>query len=240
LIESEMDMQHHSYLEKRGQLEQYFDRTAFDAWAKLTSTAPVSGIRKTVRAGRDEMRNVLLAYLPSDLSGQRVLDAGCGTGALAVELAKRGARVMATDISPTLIELARERLPSDLPNGSIEFFAGDMLDSSLGQFDHVVCMDSMIHYHRHDIAKALAGLAERTRNTIAFTFAPKNPFLSTMIAVGRLFPRGDRAPFIEPVAEQTLANLITQEPLLESWQIASTQKIARGFYISQAMALRKS
>ena len=233
-------MQHHSYLEKRGQLEQYFDRTAFDAWAKLTSTAPVSGIRKTVRAGRDEMRNVLLAYLPSDLSGQRVLDAGCGTGALAVELAKRGARVMATDISPTLIKLARERLPSDLPNGSIEFFAGDMLDSSLGQFDHVVCMDSMIHYHRHDIAKALAGLAERTRNTIAFTFAPKNPFLSTMIAVGRLFPRGDRAPFIEPVAEQTLANLITQEPLLESWQIASTQKIARGFYISQAMALRKS
>ena len=48
-----MNMQHHSYLEKRGQLEQYFDRTAFDAWAKLTSTAPVSGIRKTVRAGRD-------------------------------------------------------------------------------------------------------------------------------------------------------------------------------------------
>jgi magnesium-protoporphyrin O-methyltransferase len=35
------------------------------------------------------MRNVLLAYLPRDLSGQRVLDAGCGTGALAVELAKR-------------------------------------------------------------------------------------------------------------------------------------------------------
>jgi magnesium-protoporphyrin O-methyltransferase len=235
-----MDMQHHSYLEKRGQLEQYFDRTAFDAWAKLTSTAPVSGIRKTVRAGRDEMRNVLLAYLPRDLSGQRVLDAGCGTGALAVELAKRGARVMATDISPTLIKLARERLPSDLPNGSIEFFAGDMLDSSLGQFDHVVCMDSMIHYHRQDITKALAGLAKRTHHTIAFTFAPKNPFLSAMIAVGRLFPRGDRAPFIEPVAEQTLAKLITQETLLESWQIASTQKIARGFYISQAMALRKS
>jgi magnesium-protoporphyrin O-methyltransferase len=235
-----MDMQHHSYLEKRGQLQQYFDRTAFDAWAKLTSTAPVSGIRKTVRAGRDEMRNVLLSYLPSDLSGQRVLDAGCGTGALAVELAKRGAQVMATDISPTLIELARERLPTDLPNGSIEFFAGDMLDPHLGEFDHVVCMDSMIHYHRHDITKALAGLAQRTSKTIAFTFAPKNPFLSTMIAVGRLFPRGNRAPFIEPVAEQTLAKLIQHEEALHAWQISSTQKIARGFYISQAMALRRS
>ena len=232
-------MQEHSYLEKRSQLQQYFDRTAFDAWAKLTSTAPVSGIRKTVRAGRDEMRNVLLSYLPADLYGQRVLDAGCGTGALAVELAKRGAQVMATDISPTLIDLARERLPTDLGRGSIEFFAGDMLDPALGDFDHVVCMDSMIHYHRRDITKALAGLARRTRQRIAFTFAPKNPFLSTMIAVGRLFPRGDRAPFIEPVAEQTLAKLITHEADLSAWKIDATQKIARGFYVSQAMVLSR-
>ena len=232
-------MQEHSYLEKRSQLQQYFDRTAFDAWAKLTSTAPVSGIRKTVRAGRDEMRNVLLGYLPNDLHGQRVLDAGCGTGALAVELAKRGAQVMATDISLTWIDLARERLPTDLGRGSIEFFAGDMLDPALGDFDHVVCMDSMIHYHRRDITKALAGLAQRTRQRIAFTFAPKNPFLSTMIAVGRLFPRGDRSPFIEPVAEQTLARLITRESDLSNWKIDATQKIARGFYISQAMVLSR-
>jgi magnesium-protoporphyrin O-methyltransferase len=167
------------------------------------------------------------------------LDAGCGTGALAVELAKRGAQVMATDISPTLIDLARERLPTDLGRGSIEFFAGDMLDPSLGDFDHVVCMDSMIHYHRRDITKALAGLAQRTSQRIAFTFAPKNPFLSTMITVGRLFPRGDRAPFIEPVAEQTLAKMIAQESDLSAWKIDATQKIARGFYISQAMVLTR-
>ena len=61
-------MQHHSYLEKRGQLEQYFDRTAFDAWAKLTSTAPVSGIRKTVRAGRDDC---LLYTSPSPRDRQK-------------------------------------------------------------------------------------------------------------------------------------------------------------------------
>jgi magnesium-protoporphyrin O-methyltransferase len=185
------------------------------------------------------MRKVLLSYLPADLHGQRVLDAGCGTGALAVELAKRGAQVMATDISPTLIDLARERLPTDLGRGSIAFFAGDMLDPSLGNFDHVVCMDSMIHYHRRDITKALAGLAQRTSQRIAFTFAPKNPFLSTMITVGRLFPRGDRAPFIEPVAEQTLAKMISQESDLSTWKIDATQKIARGFYISQAMVLTR-
>ena len=50
-----------SYIERRGQLETYFDRTAADAWAKLTSDAPVSGVRATVRAGRDAMRATAFA-----------------------------------------------------------------------------------------------------------------------------------------------------------------------------------
>ena len=76
--------------------------------------APVSGIRATVRAGRDRMRATLLGWLPDDLRGVRVLDAGCGTGALAVEAARRGAEVVAIDLSPTLIGLARERVPAEL------------------------------------------------------------------------------------------------------------------------------
>jgi SAM-dependent methyltransferase len=103
-----------TYEQRRGQIEDYFDRTAAAAWEKLTSDAPVGRIRASVRAGRDEMRNTLLSWLPADLSGKRVLDAGCGTGAFAVEAARRGAQVVAIDLSPTLVNLARERLPADL------------------------------------------------------------------------------------------------------------------------------
>ena len=71
-----------SYLQRREAIEHYFDRTAVEAWARLTSSAPVSGIRRTVREGRDRMRATLLSWLPQDLRGRRVLDAGCGTGAL--------------------------------------------------------------------------------------------------------------------------------------------------------------
>ena len=76
-----------SFETRRSQIETYFDRTAVQAWARLTSTAPVGRIRATVRAGRDQMRAQLLDWLPADLSGLRLLDAGCGTGALAVEAA---------------------------------------------------------------------------------------------------------------------------------------------------------
>jgi magnesium-protoporphyrin O-methyltransferase len=46
-----------TYEQRRGQIENYFDRTAVAAWAKLTSDAPVGRIRASVRAGRDQMRS---------------------------------------------------------------------------------------------------------------------------------------------------------------------------------------
>src|SRR5262245_28043508 len=133
-----------TYTARRGELEMYFDRTAADAWSKLTSDAPVSRIRATVRAGRDRMRAQLLSWLPQDLRGKRVLDAGCGTGMLAIDLARRGAHVTAIDLAPTLVELARIRKPHDLNGGQVQFVVGDMLDNDLGHFDHVIAMDSLI------------------------------------------------------------------------------------------------
>ncbi len=230
-------MEHTSYLQKRERLEEYFDRTAADQWARLTSDAPVSGIRKTVRAGRDRMRETLLSWLPHDLHGRRILDAGCGTGALACELARRGAQVVAVDLSPTLVQLARERHAGALFGGRLQFISGDMLSATYGEFDHVVAMDSMIHYVLGDMVSCLAGLAGRTRESLLFTFAPSNPILATMIRVGRLFPRGDRAPFIEPVPEPALRSAIRLSSGLGSWQLGRTEKISSGFYTSQAMEI---
>ena len=227
-----------SYLNRRSKLQDYFDRTANDAWAKLTSDAPVSGIRATVRAGRDQMRSNLIARLPESLSGKRILDAGCGTGALALELANKGASVVAIDLSPNLIELAKERIaPADRQN--IDFRSGDMLDDSLGEFDYVVGMDSMIHYCADDMLVVLEKLAPRVSHKIVFTFAPSTLPLEVMIRVGRLFPRKDRAPFIEPISQTKLSKLIDQSPWFVDWKIPHTQLVSSGFYKSQLMELEK-
>ena len=229
-----------TYQERRGQIEAYFDRTAAEAWSRLTSVAKVSRIRATVRAGRDRMRRTLLGWLPEDLAGARVLDAGCGTGALGVEAARRGAHVVAVDLSPTLVALARERLPRGLGGGgAIEFLVGDMLDPALGRFDHVVAMDSLIHYRARDAVRVLAGLAARTEHSLVFTFAPKTPALAAMHAVGRLFPRGNRAPSIEPVAEGAIRRLLTAEPDLDLWRAERTERVTTGFYMSQGLELSR-
>ena len=228
------------YAARRGELEQYFDRTAVDAWKRLTSDAPVNSIRATVRAGRDEMRRALLSWLPTDLRGQRVLDAGCGTGALAVEVARRGAHVIAVDLSPTLIQLARERQPHLLGNGSIDFRVGDLLDPALGTFDHVVAMDSLIHYDTPDMARVLAGLATRTAQSMVFTFAPRTAFLTVMHAVGQWFPRGNRSPMIEPVSERRLEAELSRHAEFADWKRGRNQRVVSSFYISHAMELARS
>ena len=223
-----------SYAARRSQLTTYFDRTAVEAWARLTSDAPVSRIRATVRAGRDAMRTNLLSWLPADLTGTRLLDAGCGTGALSLEAARRGAEVVAIDVSPTLIGLARERTARVGP-GRIDFRVGDMLDPSLGRFDHVVAMDSLIHYATADIVQALATLAARTDAAILFTVAPRTPLLTLMHRAGRIFPRGDRAPAIVPVGE---ADLRRRAAALPGVRIGRSHRVNSGFYLSQAFELR--
>ena len=230
-------MQSLTYQERRGQLETYFDRTAADAWERLTSDAPVGKIRATVRAGRDAMRETLLSWLPEDLRGARVLDAGCGTGALSVEAAKRGAEVLAIDLSPTMVDLAKQRMPDEIGEGWIDFRTGDMLDPALGEFDYVVAMDSLIHYEADDIVDVLAGLAGRTSSSVLFTFAPRTPALALMHTVGRMFPKGDRAPAIEPVAADALQAGMGNDQRLVDWHSGRTQKISSGFYTSQAMEL---
>lgn len=223
-----------TYHNRREELMTYFDRTAVEAWRRLTSDEPLGGIRATVRAGRNEMRAALLSWLPQRLDGARILDAGCGSGALAVELARRGAHVVAVDISPTLVGLARERA-IDVGPGSVSWRVGDMLDPQLGAFDYVVAMDSLIHYEGRDIARVIMALGLRTAGSIFFTIAPRTPALTAMHAIGRLFPRKDRAPAIEPISQRALERELDAQKGRGSWRIARSHRVARGFYISQAL-----
>ena len=67
--------------------------------------------------------------------------------------------------------------------------------------------------------------------------APSSALLRGMHAVGRLFPRADRAPAIEPVAEAELRRLLALDEAFAAWCGARTERIASGFYTSQAFEL---
>ena len=231
------------YQQRRGQIETYFDCTALDNWAQLTTDDKVSRIRQTVREGRESMRATLVGWLPDALDDRRVFDAGCGTGATAEVLAQRGAQVVGVDLSENLVNSARERTAglqlvtgAGQPSaGSLMFSAGDMLDPAFGTFDHVVAMDSLIHYGIDDIAHALDHLKARTSRSILFTVAPATPLLKIMHRVGQWMPRQNRSPDLVPVDVAALAARLADA----EWSVTDQQRISRGFYTSQALRLER-
>lgn len=77
-------------------------------------------------------------------AGQKVLDVACGTGVVAVTAARRGAKVSGLDLSPALIERARNN--ADIAEVDIDFTEGDVealpypdasFDVVLSQFGHI-------------------------------------------------------------------------------------------------------
>jgi SAM-dependent methyltransferase len=104
--------------------------------------------------------DLVAALLPS-VPDSAVLDAGCGTGRVAIELARRGCSTVGIDVDATLLARAREKAPQ------LAWVEADLAaltdDVAPGPFDAVVLAGNvMIFVARGTEGKVLANLAERT------------------------------------------------------------------------------
>lgn len=85
-------------------------------------------------------------YFSSRLkSGERVLDVGCGYGALAESMSKTGAVVCGFDLNPKSIEQARKRYTGQ----NLTYFVGDITTIDLpGRFETVVLSNVLEHIEK--------------------------------------------------------------------------------------------
>lgn len=114
----------------------------------------------------------LEAHLPP--SG-RVLDLGGGPGRYAVWLADRGYRVTLADLSPNLIELARQRLRSDLIEEIVEADARDLGRWPDDSFDATLVLGPLYHLpdadDREQVVREVLRVTRRG-GAAAFAFMP--------------------------------------------------------------------
>lgn len=101
----------------------------------------------------------LVESLLRETGGTRVLDAGCGTGRVAIELASRGFSVVGVDVDAAMLAGARAKSPE------LQWIAGDLatLDASVGaEFDLVVLAGNvMIFVDPGSEGRVLHGLSGR-------------------------------------------------------------------------------
>jgi SAM-dependent methyltransferase len=112
------------------------------------------------------------AAICGDVRGLKLLDVGCGSGYFAREMAQRGARVSAIDISPRMIELARS-IESKSPLG-IEYQVTDAADLS-----------SLYAAHSFDMATSCVALqdmpnVDRVFAAMQGVLAPKGRFVASI------------------------------------------------------------
>lgn len=141
-------------------------------------------------------------------AGQRVLDAGCGTGVVAVTAARLGAKVSALDLSPVLLEHARKNaalaeLDIDFKEGDVEALPYDdaTFDVVLSQFGHMFAP-------RPDVAIAEMLRVLKPGGTIAFSTWPPEHFVGQMFAlIGKHMPP---PPGVAPPPQWGNPNIIRQ------------------------------
>ena len=132
---------------------------AFDSLAAEYDSIWTHGV-----AGILQREQVWQGILPLFHAGQRVLEIGCGTGVDAVRLARKGIYVHATDVSPRMLAMARERIVREglesritLEQRSIEQLSGFKepggFDGAFSDFGAFNCVRD-----RRSAASSLAGL----------------------------------------------------------------------------------
>src|SRR5262245_45466683 len=104
------------------------------------------------RPVRKECTTIVAWLVDRDvLPGAAVLDAGCGTGRYAIELARRGYNVHGLDLSSELVDVARRE--AGAANGLVSFAVGDILTLPSERYDAILCrgvLNDIIDDRRRD------------------------------------------------------------------------------------------
>ena len=150
-----------------------------------------------------------------------LLDVACGTGKLTELLCGRGYEIIAADVSPDMLQLARERLSAADPDALL--LCQDMRTLDLyGTVDAAVCtLDSVNHLtEEQDVAAAFASVSLFLRPGGLFVFDVNTPYKHRQVLSGNTFVYEDEEAFLvwqntecdEDGCVDIMIDVFTEEP----------------------------
>ena len=142
----------------------------------------------------------------SPVSGQRLVDVGCGGGILAEAMAQRGATVTGLDMGEAPLSVARlHQLESGVDVTYLQSTAEELAEKEAGAFDVVCCLEMLEHVP--DPGSVINACAAMTKagGSVYFSTINRNPKAFLFAIVGaehilKLLPAGthDYGKFIKP------------------------------------------
>ncbi len=154
------------------------------------------------------------------ISGQQILDVGCGGGILSESMAQRGALVTGIDLSDKALGVARLHL---LESGNTVKYqkvsAEELADQSAGCFDIVTCMEMLEHVPNPASTIAACATLVKPGGHVFFSTINRNAKAYLLAVIGaeyvlKMLPKGthDYAKFIKPSELSRWAKSVRLEP----------------------------
>jgi len=134
-----------------------------------------------------------LRLVPRDES---LLDLPCGAGRMTAALARLGfARLIAADVSPAMVELARARLGSEGIAARLVLADAEHLPFTDGEFDNVLCFRLFHHFPTEALREQVAReLCRVVRRRVIVSYLDARSFTSRKRQIERALKRGPPRP----------------------------------------------
>ncbi len=174
-------------------VRKYFETSGFSRWTAIYGAGEIPPIWKVIRDGHQRSLDQIVNWVKAD-DLHNALDAGCGTGNLAIALANHGYEVDAFDISAPMIHFARYINTGRTKGIAPRFMVGDIaaLEGQNKQYDLVCCLDVLFHYPYDEVADMLRRLSALAGTKFVGSFALRTPLNDFWMKVGERFHAKNR------------------------------------------------
>ena len=159
-----------------GRSKGYWEDVAeeFDTFYRKEKDALRRVIDKLFRKGMTERLNYTLQECES-VDGKKVLDIGCGSGRITIELAKRGAHVVGVDSSQSMLEIASSVAKKCGVENRCSFIRDDFLNHTFNEDFHISIALGFFDY-TEDPAPHLKKMRSLTKEKCIMSFPAKFTF----------------------------------------------------------------
>ena len=209
--------------------EQYQSHDAANRYHKASIGKYRGSLKGTLRSFcaakfiADRERSVI-RYLITQVPHKNILDAPCGTGKLAPDLQNLGSRITCTDISESMIEIAK-KVYKEIDYKKVSFIKADLERASTsikGSYDVVVCLRLMQRVTEKKRELMLEEFSKLSKHLIV-SFAIENSYHKYRRALRRLFLGG--SDLYRPIQNGKKA---TETIILKTHEILCMRPVARG------------
>jgi magnesium protoporphyrin O-methyltransferase len=210
-------------------VHRYFETSGFSRWTAIYGTGDIPPIWKVIRDGHQRALDHVTAWIAGD-ENVTALDAGCGTGNLAIALADQGYEVDAFDVSAPMIHFAKYINSGRTRKTPPTFVVGDIsaVEGRDRTYDLVCCIDVLFHYPFEEASVMLTRLANLSNGKIVASFALRTMMNDFWMKVGTKFHSKNR------MTKLFLFSYDEMERLMASlgFKITRTKRVKFFFYDS--------